>query len=71
MPRYNCIVWVNKKVDGDEIPLTRFTMMMGSYLDVVNKVVEWFTEKYGWDDLDSIVFGYDEVEENTDEFKGV
>ena len=71
MSRYNCIVWVNKKVDGDEIPLTRFTMMMGSYLDVVNKVVEWFTEKYGWDDLDSIVFGYDEVEENTDEFKGV
>ena len=38
MPRYNCIVWIDKKVDGDQIPLTRFTMMMESYLDVVNDV---------------------------------
>ncbi len=71
MCEYNCIVWVDKKVNNEQIPLTRFTMMMENSYDVVNEVVDWFTKKYSWDELDTIVFGFDKVEVNTDEFQGV
>ena len=46
MFEYNCIVTIDKKVAGDEIPVTRFTMMMERKMDVYNKVVDWVTDKF-------------------------
>ena len=71
MFEYNCIVTIDKKVAGDEIPVTRFTMMMERKMDVYNKVVDWVTTNLGWDALEYIVFKYEEVEVNTDVFQGV
>lgn len=71
MFKYNCIVSVYKKTEDDEQPLTKFTMQMENEIDVIKKVIEWFTDTYGWDDLEKITFTYDMVEENTEEFRGV
>jgi hypothetical protein len=70
MSNYNCIVSVYQKVGDNKIPLTKFTMYMESVAEVANKVVEWALERWEWDDLEDIVFRYEMVEQNTEEWQG-
>jgi hypothetical protein len=71
MFKYNCIVSIYKKVEGDRIPLTKFTMYKENRTEIADKVVQWVMENLGYEELENISFRYEEVEENTDEWTNI